>query len=413
MQKSCWPTTFLLGQKVCLKAKEEPGQTLKIGLKSYLFSGVCDEVCYLPVLRCSDEEERQDQNGCTAMALQGLWWLEDAPVNNDAKQLDAFLDWLFSSEKQMDMPGQGRTFRRMASKFWKLWPLPRFIDEIHRVIFVDGIYIARNLVILIACSEEHVLSWHLARSENSASWSALLSRIAPPEMVVSDGGSGFAKAVKSVWPSVKVQRCTFHAFCQVKRYTTSRPNLQAGKELYALAKELLHIKTLRNAEWWVERFMQWCEFWADFLDEKSYVDGKKVYTHERLRKARRSLVSLVNNGTLFTFLDPELTVEESLPSTNNQIEGAVNSPLRDLLRRHRGMSTMRRVKAVFWWCYMHTECPASASQILKEMPSDDDVELLHEAFGSPIKDEGGPMEWGQGIVWSEFHSTTPYPNRMY
>ena len=232
-------------------------------------------------------------------------------------------------------------------------------------------------------------------------------------MVVSDGGSGFAKAVKSVWPNVKVQRCTFHAFCQVKRYTTSRPNLQAGKELYALAKELLCVKTLRNAEWWVERFMQWCEFWADFLDERSYVDGKKVYTHERLRKARRSLVSLVNSKTLFTFLDPELTLEEPLPSTNNRIEGAVNSPLRDLLRRHRGMSTTRRVKAVFWWCYMHTECPASAAQILKEMPSDDDVELLHEAFGSPIKDEGGPMEWGQGIVWSEFHSTTPYPNRMY
>lgn len=334
-------------------------------------------------------------------------------INSDAKQLEIFLDWLFSSEKQMDMPGQGRTFRRMASKFWKLWPLPRVVDEIHRVIFVDGIYIARNLVILIACSEEHVLSWHLARSENSASWSALLSRIAPPEMVVSDGGSGFAKAVKSVWSEVKVQRCTFHAFCQVKRYTTSRPNLQAGKELCALAKELLHIKTLRNAEWWVERFMQWCDFWADFLDERSYVDGKKVYTHERLRKARRSLVSLVNNGTLFTFLDPKLTVEEPLPSTNNRIEGAINSPLRDLLRQHRGMSTTRRVKAVFWWCYMHTECPASAAQILKEMPSDDDVELLHEAFGSPIKDEGGPMEWGQGIVWSEFHSTIPYPNRMY
>lgn len=65
-------------------------------------------------------------------------------INNDAKQLDAFLDWLFSSEKQMDMPGQGRTFRRMASKFWKLWPLPRFIDEIHRVIFVDGIYISQG-----------------------------------------------------------------------------------------------------------------------------------------------------------------------------------------------------------------------------------------------------------------------------
>lgn len=49
--------------------------------------------------------------------------------------------------------------------------------------------------------------------------------VAPPEMVVADGGSGFAKARGEAWPSTRVQRCVLHAFCQVKRYTTSRPNL--------------------------------------------------------------------------------------------------------------------------------------------------------------------------------------------
>ena len=33
-----------------------------------------------------------------------------------------------------------------------------FVDEIHRVIYVDGIYLARNVVILIARSDKHVLS---------------------------------------------------------------------------------------------------------------------------------------------------------------------------------------------------------------------------------------------------------------
>ena len=28
-----------------------------------------------------------------------------------------------------------------------------------------------------------------------------------------------------------------------------------------------------------------------------------------------------------------------------------------MLRNHRGLSPMRRVKAVFWWCYLHTESP--------------------------------------------------------
>ena len=122
-------------------------------------------------------------------------------------------------------------------------------------------------------------------------------------MVVTDGGSGFASAAAKEWPATKVQRCTFHAFCQVRRKTTRRPNLQAGKELYALAKESLHIETLHQADWWVERYMQWCEFWADFLEETSIVDGRKVYTHGRIREARSGLTRLVSKGVLFTYLD--------------------------------------------------------------------------------------------------------------
>ena len=34
---------------------------------------------------------------------------------------------------------------------------------------------------------------------------------------------------------------------------------------------------------------------------------------------------------------------------NNVIEGGVNAQLRAMMREHRGMSDLRRVKAVFWW----------------------------------------------------------------
>lgn len=287
--------------------------------------------------------------------------------------------------------------------------MPPTVDEIHRVIHIDGIWLGREAVILIACSEEHVLSWHLARAESSVSYSALLSKIAPPEMVVSDGGTGFAKACCKSWPSVRIQRCLFHAFSQVKRYTTSRPNLLAGIELYGLAKDLMHIETLHQADLWVERYLNWCEFWSDFLEEKSYIDGKRQYTHLRLRKARSSLSRLVNAGTLFTYLDPALCYEGRMPSTNNRIEGAVNTQLRAVLRNHRGMSLTRRIKAVFWWCLMHTECPPDARTILKEMPTDDDIDALRKLYGVKPKDGLEPVEWGDGIVWSEFHHSTPYP----
>lgn len=329
--------------------------------------------------------------------------------SNDAKRLQRFLAWLLSRDRQTDMPGQGRSFRRHVLRFWEIWPMPEIVDEVHRVIYVDGIYLSHNIVILIACSDTHVLSWYLARSENSYAWEALLSRIAPPDMVVTDGGAGFTKAVRRQWPHTAVQRCTFHAFCQVKRCTTTRPNLQAGKELYQIAKDLLHIKTLKQADLWVEHFMQWCEFWSDFLADITFKDGRKEYTHERLRKARRSLVTLINQDTLFTYLDPHLAAEEALPAMNNKIEGGVNTQLRSILRDHRGMGLMRRIKAVYWWCYMHTECPASASEILRSMPTDKDINLLYETYVSVPHSERDPVEWGDGVVWNELHNSTPYP----
>lgn len=45
-------------------------------------------------------------------------------------------------------------------------------------------------------------------------------------------GIGFVKELKQMWPKAKHQRCIFHVFCQVKRYTTSRPNSMAGIERY-------------------------------------------------------------------------------------------------------------------------------------------------------------------------------------
>lgn len=330
-------------------------------------------------------------------------------LNTDERDLKAFLEWLLSKDAQLDMPGQGRTFRRRTSRFWNIWPMPDTTGEVYKVVYVDGIYLAKDVCILIACNDAYVLAWYLCRAETSRAWEALMSYMAPPEMVVTDGGTGFAKARRKVWPDTKVQRCLFHAFSQVKRYTTTRPNLQAGVELYALSKELMHLDTLAHASWWCERFMQWCEFWCDFLEEKSYVAGKYDYTHARLRKARSSLVALINQGTLFTYLDPDLSADMPLPRTNNRIEGGINAPLRSLLRNHRGMSLARRIKAVFWWCYMKTEYRTSASEILKRMPTDNDIDALYELYGTPRKTGEGPSLWGDGLVWEELHHKTTYP----
>ena len=331
------------------------------------------------------------------------------PIDNSTKQFVQFQHWLFSKAVQKEMSGAGRSFRRKISKFWEIWPMPPKIESPMKVVYVDGIYLRRKACILICCNERYVLGWYLCRYENSRAWQALMQRIAAPAMVVSDGGPGFRKALKRVWPKAKLQRCTFHAFLQVKRYTTDRPKTIAGIEMYMIARDLLMIKDMEQAGHWVTRLINWRIKHKTFLSEMTRDEkGKLRPMHERLLKAERSLARLVRQNTLFTYLDESLSYGEELPSTNNRIEGGINAQLRTMLRNHRGMSIERRIKAVFWWCYFHTPKPLSASEILKVMPTDRSISKLYKAMNERAKLEDSIPTWGDAIVWSELHKSDSF-----
>ena len=332
------------------------------------------------------------------------------PIDNSTKQFVQFQHWLFSKAVQKEMSGAGKSFRRKISKFWEIWPMPPKIESPMNVVYVDGIYLGRKACILICCNERYLLGWYLCRYENSRAWEALMQRIAAPAMVVSDGGPGFRKALKRVWPKAKLQRCIFHAFLRVKRYTTGRPKTIAGIEMYMIAKDLLMIKDMEQAGHWVTRLINWRIKHKTFLSEMTRDEkGKLRPMHERLLKAERSLARLVRQNTLFTYLDESLSYGEELPSTNNRIEGGINAQLRTMLRNHRGMSIERRIKAVFWWCYFHTPKPLSASEILKVMPTDRSISKLYKAMNERAKLEDSIPTWGDAIVWHELHKSNSYP----
>ena len=330
-------------------------------------------------------------------------------IDNAAKLLGLFLRWLLSKASQSEMGYSRSKFKRLTAEFWKIWPVAPYTGEVCDVVFLDGIWIARRVVVLIASTRGHVLAWHLAQSERSEAWAALMLRIPAPVMAVSDGSPGLAKAARAVWPATRVQRCLFHVFESVKRCTTSRPKLDCGKELYSIARKLLKVQDAGGAASWLAEYAGWCSKWDRFLREFTLKDGRRQYTHERLRKARGILTGLAKEGTMFTFA--ELLEERggAWESTNNPIEGGVNARIRRTLREHSGMTTMHRVKACMWWCYMHTECPLRPAEILRAMPTDDDVEGIYALPRSNAKrDDGAPEGRGMGIDWSEFHMPTEY-----
>lgn len=154
------------------------------------------------------------------------------------------------------------------------------------------------------------------------------------EAAVIDGKRG----VLSVFSDIPVQLCQFHQIKTVKTYLTSKPKLDAGKELRAISLTM----TISNEKTFVELLKLWETKWGDFIKEKSYQeDGVHWhYMHRRIRSAFRSLKT--NLPHLFTYQKyPALKI----PNTTNSIDGYFGK-LKKLLNVHCGLTAKRRYKII-------------------------------------------------------------------
>lgn len=154
------------------------------------------------------------------------------------------------------------------------------------------------------------------------------------DAVVLDGRRG----IRELFHDIPVQVCHFHQISILKRYLTSKPKLEAGRELWEIAKTLARTEETTL----VQLLNQWYSRWRVFLMERTTAeDGRHwQYTHRRIRAAYRSLKT--NLPYLFTYQKhPELHI----PNTTNSLDGSF-SHLKDLLRLHRGLKRQRRWRLI-------------------------------------------------------------------
>lgn len=154
------------------------------------------------------------------------------------------------------------------------------------------------------------------------------------EGAVVDGKRGLF----NVFRDIPTQMCQFHQMAIVRRYLTSRPILEAGKELRAITLTL----KISSEKAFTDLLDIWYDTWKEFLKEKTYSEGGKrwQHTHKRIRSAYRSLRT--NLPHLFTYQKyPHLNI----PNTTNSIDGFF-SKLKSLLNVHRGMSPRKRMKLI-------------------------------------------------------------------
>ena len=69
-------------------------------------------------------------------------------------------------------------------------PHPPVTGQVHDQIFIDGMHLSGGWVLLIARDREHVLEWQWAANESAQAYTALLERLAPADVVTTDGAAG-------------------------------------------------------------------------------------------------------------------------------------------------------------------------------------------------------------------------------
>ncbi|MFQ9789913.1 MAG: IS1249 family transposase [Bifidobacterium bifidum] len=268
-------------------------------------------------------------------------------------------------------------------------------------------------IIAIDGQTGEVLDRQWCAHESKAAYLALFSRLPAPDVLITDGLRGAEAACTQAWPGTRIQRCLVHVQRNTRTGLTSRPRLQAGRELKRLSDRLTSVETAGQAVRWGEALNAWHERWKDFIAERTYArddpSNPKAsrhrwwWTHEELRRCYRRLERLFREGRLFAYLEPELLKGGPVARTTNRLEGGVNSVVKDVLRNHRGLPEEHMRRACEWVCYMKTAHPRPESFI-------PDALRKGEKATTPEPDDSVAPAYGTGIDWNEFHTTTRYPN---
>ncbi|GAB2904901.1 IS1249 family transposase [Neomicrococcus lactis] len=323
-------------------------------------------------------------------------------------ELSRFLEWLLGNKTQSQV-AQGvdpRSFRRSTHWCWNITPAIEVTGEIYPEVQLDGIYLG-SWCCLIAIAGEHVIGYQWCDTEKRVAWEQLLTRFPAPDLVVIDGGSGLASALKHCWPETPVQRCLVHIQRNVRVLITMRPRTTAGRELRAISLALTRITSQDQARAWLLALNQWHGKHHQMLNEKTYRSHHRGslpqsvrphqrwwFTHDRLRKAYQLLERASQQEVLFTYLKDEHR-SRNASSTTNRIEGGINAQLRNLLRNHRGLTPEHAKRAVEWFLYKHSQNPAPAHQLIKK----EHYEPV--AYTQEIEEHIGPAELGTGLNANE------------
>ena len=183
------------------------------------------------------------------------------------------------------------------------------------------------------CTRENYATAHSIFKE-------LLDKQTNPTAITTDGNTSVIRAIKTVWPNTVIQRCLVHIQRQGLSWLRRYPKSQPAKDLRSLLLVVTNIKDHEQKQTFINAFNNWERKYGKTV--LSLPTSGKVYSD--LQKTRSLIIHALPN--MFHYLeDPDIA------STTNKIEGYF-SRLKELYRRHRGLSKKHREKYFQWYIYL-------------------------------------------------------------
>jgi len=169
----------------------------------------------------------------------------------------------------------------------------------------------------------------------------LKSKGLDPEYITMDGERSVIRAIKSVWPKVKMQRCLWHIKREGMRWLRTNPKTQAGRDLRSLLNKLCFVKSLSERDLLIKSFNSWLSKYKSFVKSLP----KNVVAFKDLNRS----ITLIKNAIPYMFHHLE---DPKVHSTTNALEG-FHSRLKADYRKHRGLTRKHRIQYLGWYCYLN------------------------------------------------------------
>ena len=172
--------------------------------------------------------------------------------------------------------------------------------------------------------------------------------------ITCDGHRAVLRAIREVYPGIRLQRCQFHVVKRVLFWLRYKPKSIAGQQLRELAKQISHVKTAADKQYLFRLLLKWYAQHKAFITQKTVNEqtGRWSYTHRRLQSSYRSIKTAWPN--LFHYLE-----DNAIPATTNGLESYF-AHLKSHLTVHRGLSPEHKKQFIRW--YLHLKNAASGSE---------------------------------------------------